>query len=238
MKKCRIYIGFDPREAAAFAVARDSIRRHLTRPIPIYGVLLGDLQARGLFYRPQERRDGHLWDVISDAPCATEFSISRFLVPHLAEDGYALFIDCDFLALGNVQRIFDEADETKAVSVVKHDHQPSEAVKMDNQIQTRYARKNWSSCMLFNCDHPSNENLTVEMVNTLPGRDLHRFCWLEDDEIGELDPKWNYLVGHTKMNDRPVFVHHTDGVPFMPGYEDAEYSDEWRDVLKKWVQRG
>jgi hypothetical protein len=49
--------------------------------------------------------------------------------------------------------------------------------------------------MLFNCDHPSNKKLTVEMINTLPGRDLHRFCWLEDDEIGELDPGWNWLVG-------------------------------------------
>jgi hypothetical protein len=28
---------------------------------------------------------------------------------------------------------------------------------MDGQAQTRYARKNWSSVMVFNCDHPANE---------------------------------------------------------------------------------
>ena len=51
------------------------------------------------------------------------------------------------------------------------------------------------------------------MVNTLPGRDLHRFCWLEDDEIGELPPEWNHLVGidpDTKAA-RPALLHYTLG---------------------------
>lgn len=233
-----IWIGFDPREANAFAVARASIRRHLCTPIPIFGVVLDGLKDAGLFRRQQEKRDGVLWDVISDAPCATEFSISRFLVPHLARSGWALFIDCDFLAIGNIDAIFREVDQSKAVMCVQHDHNPVETVKMDGQIQTRYARKNWSSCMLFNCDHEANKALTVEMVNELPGRDLHRFCWLEDDQIGALDPKWNYLVGHTKIDHDPVLVHFTDGIPTMPGYENCEYADEWRDELCRWAHRG
>ena len=106
---------------------------------------------------------------------------------------------------------------------------------MDGQIQTIYARKNWSSVMAFNCNHPSNKALTVEMVNTLPGRDLHRFCWLQDDEIGELEPEWNYLVGHTKTKDEPKIVHWTDGGPWLEAFREAEYADEWWDELERWA---
>ena len=236
-----IHIGFDPREAAAFAVARHSIRWNLTSPIPIYGLVLNELRRAGLYSRPTELRASSvdrpiLWDVISDAPMSTEFAISRFLVPHLAKSGWALFMDCDMLVRKNFSRLFDyKSDNSKyAVMCVKHEHRPVGKSKMDGQLQTKYRRKNWSSFMLFNCDHPSNKKLTVEMVNTLPGRDLHRFCWLEDHEIGELGPEWNYLIGHSQSND-PSVVHFTDGLPFMPGYENSPYADEWRAELARWA---
>src|SRR3954469_25262843 len=92
-----IWIGFDPREADAFAVARNSIRRHIISPVPARGVVLADLRQRGLYTRPTSRKDGRLWDEISEAPMATEFACSRFLVPHLAGSGWALFMDCDML---------------------------------------------------------------------------------------------------------------------------------------------
>jgi len=175
--KHSIWIGFDPREADAFAVARYSINRHLITPIPIRGVVLSELRARGLYTRPTSRKDGRLWDEISEAPMATEFACSRFLVPHLAGSGWALFMDCDMLIGTDLLKLFSLADPSKAIMVVKHNHhQPPEGVKMDGQAQTRYARKNWSSVMLFNCDHPANQALTTELVNSVPGRDLHRFC--------------------------------------------------------------
>jgi hypothetical protein len=106
---------------------------------------------------------------------------------------------------------------------------------MDGQAQTRYARKNWSSVILWNVDHPANKALTIELVNSVPGRDLHRFCWLEDDLIGELHPKWNWLVGHSDPEIDPAIVHFTDGIPTMQGYEDSEYADEWRAELERWA---
>lgn len=238
MKKQSAWIGFDPREAAAFAVAYWSLKRRLTSPLRINGLLLNRLREQGLYTRPTERREGQLWDLISDAPMSTEFACSRFLVPHLAESGWALFTDCDMLFRANPNVLFDEiADPKYAVMCVKHHHEPASLTKMDNQAQTRYARKNWSSVMLFNCDHEANKQLTPELVNQLPGRDLHRFCWLEDDEIGELGPEWNYLVGHTKLPEgvEPKIVHHTNGVPFMPGYEETEYADEWWRELALWA---
>jgi hypothetical protein len=123
--------------------------------------------------------------------------------------------------------------------VVKHEYQPREAAKMDGQIQTAYARKNWSSVILWNCAHPAHRVLRMGMLNRLPGRDLHAFCWLKDEEIGTLCQTWNWLVGTTAVpaDIDPARIvkiaHFTLGTPDMPGYEDQEFADEWRAVLRK-----
>jgi hypothetical protein len=230
-----IWIGFDPREAGAYAVARASAKHNLLTRWPIHGLVLSDLRNRGLYTRPTSRRGEQLWDDISDAPMSTEFACSRFLVPYLARTGWALFFDCDVLVRKNLDRIFKQADDTKAVMVVKHDHKPSSDTKMDGQQQTTYRRKNWSSVMLINCDHPANRALTLEMANEKPGRDLHAFCWLDEHLIGDLHPEWNWLAGHSREDVDPSIVHFTDGIPTMPGYESAPYADEWRAELSRWA---
>lgn len=230
-----IWIGYDPREAEAYSVARESVRRRLTQRIPLRGVVLDMLRVRGYYTRETEFRNGRLWDVISEAPMSTEFAISRFLVPTLAHEGWALFMDCDMLARDNLVRVFEGLDPAKAVYCVKHDYQPKNTEKMDGQAQLRYARKNWSSFMIFNCDHPANKALTPAMVNALPGRDLHRFCWLEDDQIGELSPEWNFLVGHTDPSINPKVVHFTEGGPWMRGYESVPYAHEWLSERERWA---
>ena len=118
---------------------------------------------------------------------------------------------------------------------VKHDHRPSFNVKMDGQEQTSYPRKNWSSVMAFNVDHPANDALTADLVNALPGRDLHRFCWLADDEIGALPPEWNHLVGHSDDVRDPKIVHFTDGGPWFEAFRNVPYADEWFAVLDRMV---
>lgn len=233
-----IFIGFDPRpvEAMSFAVARHSIRRRLSAPIPILGLQLQELKEAGYYERAIEVRDGRLWDTISNAPMSTEFSISRFLVPLIARDGWALFVDADVLARVSLTELFACADTSKACMVVKHEnYRPSGEHKMDGQVQTAYARKNWSSVVLWNCDHPSTRRLTPEMVNVRPGLWLHQFSWLDDHEIGELDPCWNHLVGEVMPRPDAKLVHFTTGTPCVPGYEHCEYADEWRDELTTWA---
>lgn len=234
-----IYIGYDPREAEAFAACRESIRYRLNQPIQTNGLVLSNLRTQGLYYRPTEYRPSAekpvLWDVISDAPMATEFAISRFLVKHLAKTGWALFMDCDMLAMTDLSDLFWGLDSSKAVYCVKHKYEPKKTTKMDGQLQTFYRRKNWSSFMLINCDHPSNRALTPELVNTLPGRELHAFCWLKDKEIGELGPEWNFLVGHTDPKVTPKVIHWTNGGPWFKEYENEPYSDEWRSVRDRWA---
>lgn len=231
-----IWIGYDGREAEAFAVCRQSVRMRLNIPIPINGLVLDQLRADGIYFRKTERRSGKLWDVISGAPMSTEFAISRFLVPHLSKGAsHSLFMDSDMLARGrNFTKVFDLCTRDKAVWCVKHDHEPTGSIKMDGQVQTRYPRKNWSSFMVFT-DHPANKVLTPGFVNSLPGRDLHRFCWLEDDQIGELPPEWNYLVGHSDSRIDPEVVHFTEGGPWMAGYENVPYADEWLGERNRWA---
>lgn len=237
-----IYIGFDPREAAAFAVAKYSAEKYLTQKIPIRGLLLPELVDAGLYKRPIEWRRSAvdapiMWDVLSDAPMSTQHANARFFVPMIAKTGWVLFTDGDVLFRSSASRLFDEyADPSIAVYCVQHRYTPKTDIKMDGQVQTKYNRKNWSSVMLINCDHPSNKRLTLDMLNTLPGRDLHRFCWLEDKEIGSLDPSWNWLSGTSDPSIDPRIVHFTDGVPDMAGYEHTAYADEWKATLHEWAE--
>ncbi len=233
--KASVYIGFDPRETEAYSVARHSALRCLLSQTPVRGLVLSTLTAQGLYTRPTSIPDGRLWDDISDAPMSTEFAISRFLVPHLASSGWALFMDGDVLVRKNLDQIFALADPSKAVMVVKHNHQPANATKMAGQPQTSYPRKNWSSVCLWNVGHKANAALTLDYINSAPGRDLHAFKWLDDDLIGELPAEWNWLVGHSDPSIDPSIVHFTDGVPTMPERENCAYADEWRGELMRWA---
>lgn len=228
-----VFIGWDPRDDAAYRVCVHSLRRRASIAVDLYCLVLNHLVRAGLYTRPTERREQRLWDAISEAPMSTEFALSRFFVPLLAgqiglRDSWAVFCDCDFLWLEDIAELMAAADPTKALCCVQHRHDPGESVKMDGQSQMRYARKNWSSLMLFNLEHPAHRRLTMDVLNNTPGRDLHRFCWLSDDEIGALPPRWNWLEGSSPAGQVPAAVHFTRGGPWVPGWENVQYADLWR----------
>jgi hypothetical protein len=236
--KRTIYLGWDPREAKAYDVARVSILKRTdpkaTRIVPLE---LAVLNEQGLLTRPVEQKDGKLWCPISEAPMATEFAISRFAVPLLQKKGWAVFADSDIVCWGDIAELFALADEKYAVMVVKHDHTPTATVKMVDQAQTSYSRKNWSSVVLWNCAHPSNEALTKEVLNTWPGRDLHAFKWLKDEEIGELPSEWNYLVGCYGADRIPdatqKLIHFTLGGPWLKDWPGGTGDDIWNHELEQ-----
>lgn len=235
-----VFIGFDMREAAAFAVAKHTAQRRMNGAIPIRGVVLPELIDAGLYRRPMlnqmhKGQPALMFDEISGAPMSTAFAISRFFVPLLAKSGWALFMDCDVLVRTSLTRLFEQADPSKAVMCVKHDFLPTHTIKMDDQPQLAYPRKLWSSVMLLNVDHPANKALDLELLNTAPGRDLHRFCWLDDDLIGELDTSWNWIVGHSDPDIQPDIVHFSEGGPWFPGFESVDFADEWRRELSSWA---
>lgn len=226
-----LYVGYDERETLQYMVAKESVKMFAHASVALRYVWMRDLQALGLYQRPTAYDP--LTDVISGAPMATTFAIARFFTPLLHRGGgLAAFVDCDVMFRAPVRGLFDAHQRGKAVSVVKHDYCPANALKMDGCTQTVYPRKNWSSVMVFDTDHPKIKALTFDYLNRAPGLELHQFGWLEDDDIGELPPSWNYLVGHTQC-EHPALVHWTEGAPCMSGYEGAEYADEFWYVARR-----
>lgn len=218
----RIFVGVDSNEQVAAAVCAHSLARRSLRPISVTGLFLHQL--------PLERK--------RDPKQSTDFAFSRFLVPWLCDyQGYAVFMDSDILCRTDITEIISGIDPADAVSVVQHDYTPKDDTKFLGHVQTAYQRKNWSSVMVFN--NARCKVLTPEYVDTATGLSLHQFAWT--DEIGELDPAWNHLVGEYKPNPAAKIAHFTLGTPCFAAYSNCEFSEEWhqeRALLTSYNRRG
>ena len=230
----KFYIGFDRRESEVFDVAVHSLKRHCPG-VEVMPLVQDNLRAWKLYWREKDER------------AATDFSLTRFLVPALTFygelDEWAVFCDCDMLFTGDVARILDEEKDSQwAVKVVKHDYTPVR-YKMAGKTNHEYPRKNWSSFILFNCSHPSNRALTPNVVNSADPSWLHQFKWLRDEEIGSLNPMCNFLVGEYAAPDAnsstitepsgvtPTVLHFTLGIgPYEPSFPD--YVAMWNHAAK------
>ena len=212
----KIFIGYDPRESVAYHTLSNSILRNASVPVSITPLYLPNLRA--IFNRP------------SDEQQSNSFSYSRFLIPYLCNyQGHALYLDCDMLMRGDVANVFEEYAETDmAVSVVKHRYKSKVSVKYLGNVQHNYPRKNWSSFVLWNCSHTSNKVVNPRFVETADPATLHRFLWLNDNEIGEISVKWNWLVGEYDEPPSDIMnVHWTIGGPYFNEYANADFADEW-----------
>jgi lipopolysaccharide biosynthesis glycosyltransferase len=215
----KIFIGYDQREELSYKVCEYSLKKNSTTSLEIIPLKQNDLRIQNLYWRPH------------DPLSSTEFTFTRFLIPRIMQyKGWALFCDSDFLWLNDVRQLFDKIDKKYAVMVVKHDYNPSPIIKKDNKIQYQYPRKNWSSLILWNCEHEKNQYLTTDVINNSSGEALHRFSWLHDDEIGEINKSWNWLVSwyQETKDDKPNALHFTEGGPWLEEYKNCEYSDIWR----------
>ena len=217
----KIYVGHDSREDIAYQVCEHSIKRR-------------DPSAEVQPLKQNEMRQLGIYTREPDKLATTEFTFTRFFVPHLNNyKGWAVFCDCDFLWKIPARVLEQYCDDSKAVVCVQHDYTPEEGTKMDGQAQLLYPRKNWSSMVLWNCGHPKNKYLTPETVNTQTGKHLHRFSWLDDDDIGELPYEYNWLVGWYQETEtrKPKILHYTEGGPWFENYRECEYSDDWKKEL-------
>ena len=220
----RVFIGFDPPETAAFHVLSQSIHARASEPVTIAPLMLS--QLKGVMTRERHPLQ------------STDFSFSRFIVPYLCDyQGWAVFMDCDMLMVDDIAKLWALRDDRYAVQVVKHDHVPSETTKFLGQPQSKYEKKNWSSVMLFN--NAKCRTLTPEYVNTATGLQLHRFQWLQsDDLIGEIPHRWNLLVGYDKR--RPLKdvsnLHYTIGGPYFREYRNTDYAKQWFDERERMLR--
>ena len=216
MKTLKIFIGYDPKEAVAFHVLSHSLLERSSKPISIVPINLRNL--KNLYSRQHDQRQSN------------EFSFSRFLVPYLCDyEGFGVYMDCDMLALGDISTVLNDIDEKHAVSLVKHDYESKVKVKYLGNKQYSYPRKNWSSFIVWNCAHQSNNAVNPDFIGEADAATLHRFLWLKDEEIGELSVKWNWLVGEYDNPTEDIKVlHWTLGGPYFDDYSSTEFSDEWR----------
>jgi len=223
----KLFVGYDSREDIAWQVCRHSILRHAGGGVEVIPIRQSELRELALYTRP------------TDAGASTEFSLTRFLTPYLAaQPGWAIFCDCDFLFTSDVREVLVGLDPAKAVYCVKHEYVPAHAIKMDGKMQAVYPRKNWSSFMLFNCDHPDVKALTPAIVNSASPAYLHRFEWIKDPEsVGELDCDWNFLEGEfPKPECTPRVIHFTNGGPWFEQWQDCDYAELWLHERDLYLQ--
>ncbi len=242
-----IYIGYDFREHEAVEGLCRSIEEHASESINIVTLNKTALVRSGL-YRRQPHVDSTVWgdsklqhmvDAFDGRPFSTDFSFSRFLIPFLNQnEGLALYMDCDMFFRSDPVELFDQCyeDMSKAVWCVKHEYDgDGRELKMYGCPQTTYSRKNWSSFVMWNCSHIAHENLTVDDVNTKPGRWLHNFLWINDEDIGSISEEWNWLDGHSSEDISPKNVHFTTGGPWFHNWSakrrvDSKYAKEWLNL--------
>lgn len=217
-----LFIGYDPREAIAFYVFCQSVLQNTTVPVKINPLALSQLKE---FNETHEDR-------------SNDFIYSRFLTPYLSNfKGWAVFADGDMICQGDLKELIEMADPSKALMVVKHNYETKASKKYLGNVNENYPRKNWSSVILWNCEHPKHKILTPTFVSKQTGKYLHRFSWLEDDEIGELPIEWNWLATEYDRNEKAKLIHFTLGTPCFKDYQNSDMAEIWYDYYQN-TQKG
>jgi lipopolysaccharide biosynthesis glycosyltransferase len=212
MKSIPVYIGYDPREAIAYHVCSNSIIRQATQPVSLNPLALNLIKD----YK-ETHTDG-----------SNQFIYSRFLVPYLMNyQGWAIFMDGDMILRDDISQLWNLCDNDYAVMVVKHDYKTKLKQKYLGSKNENYPRKNWSSVILWNCGHPKNQILTSDFVQNATGAQLHRFTWLEDQDIGEIPREWNWLPDEYGANAKAKLLHYTLGTPCFYEFSSTPQSGEW-----------
>ena len=220
-EKINIVVGFDQRESVAYHTFTQSIIEKSSLPVAFIPLAINTLKGY---------KETH-----SDK--SNDFIYSRFLTPYLNDfKGWAIFADGDMICQADIKELWDLRDESKALLVVKHDYQTKAHQKYLGNINENYPRKNWSSVILWNCAHPKHKILTPDFITHQTGKYLHRFSWLNDDDIGELPPEWNWLAIEYPENRKAKLIHYTLGTPCFKDYKNTEMSDIWHETQQRIIQ--
>ena len=174
-----IVVGFDQRESVAYHTFTQSVIENSTIPVRFLPLSMSSLSN----YK-EVHKDG-----------SNDFIYSRFLVPYMLNfKGWAIYADGDMVCLEDIKKLWDLRSNKYAVQVVKHDYKTKITEKYWGNKNEDYPRKNWSSLILWNCEHKSHKVLTPDFIENQSGAFLHRFSWIKDEEIGSLDKEWNWLA--------------------------------------------
>ena len=216
-----IFIGFDQKEAVVYHTFVQSLIDVSSVPLSITPLAENNLNVYN-----EKHLDG-----------SNKFTYSRFLIPYLMGfEGWAVYFDGDMICLNDISLLTNNFDQKFAVMVVKHNYKTKQTKKYFGQKNEDYPRKNWSSVILWNCSHPQNKVLTPEFIDNKDGAFLHRFKWLNDNEIGELDKKWNWLAVEYEDISNPKLIHYTLGTPCFKEYKNTSFCDNWTNSFNRLKQ--
>ena len=220
-KLINIFVGFDQKESIAYHAFVQSLIDSSSIPLSITPLAENNLNIYN-----EKHLDG-----------TNKFTYSRFLVPYLMNfKGWAIYFDGDMVCLSDVKDLIRNFDTNKAVSVIKHDYKTKNSVKYFGQKNEDYPRKNWSSVIIWNCEHPKNKILTPDYIESMNGAFLHRFKWLDNVEIGELDKKWNWLaVEYPEIKDANL-IHYTLGTPCFEEYKNTSMANYWKKAFNRLME--
>ena len=220
-EKINVVVGFDQKEAIAFHTFTQSVIEKSSLPVTFTPLAVNTLKD----YK-EEHTDG-----------SNAFIYSRFLTPYLNDfKGWAIFADGDMICQADIKELWDLRDESKALLVVKHNYKTKASQKYLGNINENYPRKNWSSVVLWNCSHPSHKILTPDFIAKQTGKYLHRFSWLNDNDIGELPMEWNWLAIEYPINIKAKLIHFTLGTPCFMNYRNTEMANYWLEAKKRSLQ--
>ena len=216
-----VFVGFDQKEAIAYHTFAQSLIDKSSIPLSIT-----PLSENNLNNYDEQHSDG-----------TNKFTYSRFLVPFLMNyTGWAVYFDGDMICMKDIKELIENINQDFAVLVVKHDYKTKQNQKYFGQKNENYPRKNWSSVIVWNCEHPKNKILTPEFIGSKDGAFLHRFHWLKDNEIGEINKKWNWLaIEYPKIED-PYIIHYTLGTPCFKEYKNTSMSEYWEKTFNRLMQ--
>ncbi len=221
MEPIDIIVGFDQREAVAYHVFCQSVLERTSRTVRFLPLVQGSLSGY-----LEKHSDG-----------SNAFTYSRFLCPHLMKySGHVIYADGDMVCNTDIAELWDLRDQSKAVQVVKHDYRTKANRKYFGNSNQDYPRKNWSSVVIWNCQHPKNRLLTPDLIDKKDGAFLHRFQWLEDNEIGDLPIEWNWLATEYEANPDAKLIHYTLGTPCFDEYKNSEMAETWHSAFDRMTQ--
>jgi lipopolysaccharide biosynthesis glycosyltransferase len=212
----RVFIGTEPNQYIAQKVLELSIKESTKQDVEIQPVT------------PQFKRVG-----------GTNFGFARFMVPKLCNyEGKAIYCDADQLVLQDINKLVDTLDDKHSIGLVR---QPEgyfggKTVAKHNQTSVMVLNceklKDWEPDEMFKPVIKNREPLTEGKIHY---RDFMKLDWMNQDEIQEIDPRWNHF---NIVNPDTKLVHfsHVRSQPWKkPSHDLTKFWAKW---LKKAIDTG
>lgn len=200
----RIYIGTEPSQWLACEVLKSSIRRRTVTPVQ--------------FVESWTRENGWLPDMVSlpTLKNGTAFNTFRWLVPALARNGTAIYLDADQVVLSDIADLAEwvnryrsdpERQFVRFCAVCDAVGSFGKKTPEPGKVQTSVMAMDVSRCQW------DAREMVVRVANGhLAYRDLMQATWIPRDEIGELPPEWN----HFNLCERTTKLVHFSHVASQP----------------------